>query len=173
MPAIPEQRQRAVLTRLASVLASWLLLLTASAVLMASGGIRINLSGSAPIGLYRLTPGELARGSLVAVCPELANPAVRVARERGYLADRPLRRRTLSHTGSPAPSVARFRRKSWRTGTGCRNGSTGTNRNCRTQADRDRAGDLAVPRCSFHLDLNVPGFAVRCTNPARQLMNGE
>jgi len=73
------------LARLASVLAIWLLLLTASAVFMASGGIRINLSGSLPLGLYRLTSSELERGSLVAVCPELSNPAVRVARERGYL----------------------------------------------------------------------------------------
>jgi len=114
MPAIPEQRKRAVLTRLASVLASWLLLLTASAMLMARSGIRINLSGSASIGLYRLIPGEFSRGSLVAGAVD-----------------------------------------------------------CRTQADRDRAGGLAVPRCSFHPDLNVPGFAVRCTNPARRLMNGE
>jgi len=59
MPALAEQRKRAVLARLASVLASCLLLLTASAVLMARSGTRINLSGSASIGLYRLTSGEL------------------------------------------------------------------------------------------------------------------
>src|SRR5260370_20172849 len=46
-------------------------------------GLRLNLTGSLPLGLYRTVPGPLVRGSLVLVClpPRLAA----LARIRRYL----------------------------------------------------------------------------------------
>lgn len=46
--------------------------------------VRINVSGSMPIGIYRLYPGQLpTRGEWVSVC--LPNPVATVGWQRGYL----------------------------------------------------------------------------------------
>jgi conjugative transfer signal peptidase TraF len=61
------------------VLGSALLLLVAGSL----AGLRLNLTGSLPLGLYRAAPGPLVRGSLVLVClpPRVAG----FARARGYV----------------------------------------------------------------------------------------
>jgi len=51
---------------LGGVLAVWLLLLTAGIVFRAGSGIRMNFSGSMPVGFYRLTDARIERGALVA-----------------------------------------------------------------------------------------------------------
>jgi len=63
----------------------WLLALAIGFPLLAVTGIRINLTDSLPLVFYRMTPGEVERGSLVVACPDLTNPVVQVARERGYI----------------------------------------------------------------------------------------
>ena len=47
-------------------------------------GLRVNLSASAPIGLYRIVPGVPKRGDLVLACP-VPDSRSGQARERGYL----------------------------------------------------------------------------------------
>jgi conjugative transfer signal peptidase TraF len=49
------------------------------------GGLRVNLTSSLPIGLYRLTDEIPERGDLVVFCLESSNPFCGVAKERGYL----------------------------------------------------------------------------------------
>lgn len=63
----------------------------AAAVVLATvagglAGYRINLTPSEPLGIWRIRPLErpAAIGDLVFFCPPL-NPAIRAARERGYL----------------------------------------------------------------------------------------
>lgn len=53
-----------------------------------SCGVRVNISGSVPLGLWRETPlqGQIQRGQVVAVCPE-DNAAFRLAKSRGYIED--------------------------------------------------------------------------------------
>jgi conjugative transfer signal peptidase TraF len=46
-------------------------------------GLRLNLTGSLPLGLYRTVPGPLGRGSLVLVC--LPPRVAALARIRGYV----------------------------------------------------------------------------------------
>lgn len=46
-------------------------------------GVRINLTGSLPVGLYAVTRGAAAHGSLVLVC--LPAPTAEWARSRGYI----------------------------------------------------------------------------------------
>jgi conjugative transfer signal peptidase TraF len=46
-------------------------------------GVRVNTSGSLPVGVYRVGGGPIRRGSLVLLCPPVA--AARLAWERGYL----------------------------------------------------------------------------------------
>jgi conjugative transfer signal peptidase TraF len=46
-------------------------------------GLRINLSGSIPLGVYRVERGPVSRGSTVLVCLSPATAAI--ARARGYL----------------------------------------------------------------------------------------
>lgn len=58
--------------------------LVAGVVLPLTSGARLNVSPSAPLGLYRTVDQRLARGALVVTCVPLA--AARLARERGYLA---------------------------------------------------------------------------------------
>jgi len=60
---------------LGGVLAVWLLLLTTGIAVLAGTGIRINLSGSFPLGFYRLTAAGIERGALVAACPDLTDPS--------------------------------------------------------------------------------------------------
>ncbi|GLS35008.1 conjugal transfer protein TraF [Mesorhizobium tianshanense] len=50
------------------------------------GGLRVNLTRSYPLGLWRIEPLErpAAAGDLVFICPP-DTPAFRMARERGYL----------------------------------------------------------------------------------------
>lgn len=52
-----------------------------------SVGLRLNLTHSAPVGLWHVRPvepGALARGQLVEICPPSA-PVVQAMREHGYL----------------------------------------------------------------------------------------
>lgn len=52
-----------------------------------TAGLRLNLTHSAPIGLWHVRPvepGTLARGQLVEICPPPA-PVVQAMREHGYL----------------------------------------------------------------------------------------
>lgn len=51
-----------------------------------TGGFRINLSPSEPIGLWRIEPlqGPVAVGDLIFICPPV-NEVIREARSRGYL----------------------------------------------------------------------------------------
>jgi len=58
---------------LSRVLAVWLLLITTGSALLAGIGIRINLSGSLPLGVYRLTAASIERGAFVAACPNMTN----------------------------------------------------------------------------------------------------
>jgi len=71
---------------LGRVLAVWLLFLTVGIALLGSTGTRINLSGSPPLGFYRLTAAGIGRGAFVTVCPDPTHPAIQLAHERGYLA---------------------------------------------------------------------------------------
>src|SRR5690348_11800545 len=48
-----------------------------------AGHYRVNVSGSLPIGLYRVVEPSLARGALVLAC--LPASVARMARERGYV----------------------------------------------------------------------------------------
>ncbi len=61
------------------VLGSALVLLVACSLT----GLRLNLTGSLPPGLYRAAPGSLVRGSLVLVC--LPPGVAAFARARGYV----------------------------------------------------------------------------------------
>jgi len=56
MPRLTEQRRSR--NTLVGVLAVWLLLITTGIALLSGTGIRINLSGSLPLGFYRLTAPE-------------------------------------------------------------------------------------------------------------------
>lgn len=60
--------------------------LTAIAVVCAieAAGLRVNLSASAPIGLYRIVPGAPKRGDLVLACP-VPDSRSAEAKVRGYL----------------------------------------------------------------------------------------
>ncbi|RWK66807.1 conjugative transfer signal peptidase TraF [Mesorhizobium sp.] len=51
-----------------------------------SGGLRVNLTRSSPLGLWRIEPLErsAAAGDLVFICPP-DSPTFRMARQRGYL----------------------------------------------------------------------------------------
>jgi conjugative transfer signal peptidase TraF len=55
------------------------------AVLLAAwgAGLRVNLTGSLPVGLYRVVPGPVERGTLVLVC--LPPTVAAFARARGYV----------------------------------------------------------------------------------------
>ncbi|TJW00043.1 MAG: conjugative transfer signal peptidase TraF [Mesorhizobium sp.] len=57
-----------------------------SVVAAISGGYRINLTPSEPLGLWRIVALErpAAAGDLVFICPP-QTPAMRIARERGYI----------------------------------------------------------------------------------------
>jgi len=68
----------------AQVLGVSLLFFAIAATFLTVSGIRINLTDSMPLGFYRMTPGKIERGSIAMICPDLTNPAVRVAYERGY-----------------------------------------------------------------------------------------
>jgi len=70
---------------LQGLLAVWFLLLVAAVAFLASTNLRINLTGSLPLGFYRIAPGVIKRGTLVSACPDLNNPVIQVACERGYL----------------------------------------------------------------------------------------
>lgn len=65
------------------LLIGWLLAI-ASGLAAANAGFRINLSESAPRGVYKLSAAKPARGSFVAVCPP-AWTVFEEARSRGYL----------------------------------------------------------------------------------------
>ena len=71
------------------------LLLTATLpALICLGGLRINISSSIPLGLYRELPAETpARGSLILSC--LPEPWARLASERGYTGAGPCSSDTL------------------------------------------------------------------------------
>lgn len=77
-----QARRRA---RLQGLLAAWFLLLEAATAFLATTSVRINLTDSLPRGFYRITPGGIERGTLVSACPDLSNPAIQTAHERGYL----------------------------------------------------------------------------------------
>ena len=47
-------------------------------------GMRINLTGSLPLGVYQVVEGNVQRGDLVLACPDLTEPLFE-ARSRGYL----------------------------------------------------------------------------------------
>ena len=53
---------------LSRVLAVWLRLLTTGIALLAGTGLRLNLSGSLPLGFYRLTAAGIERGALMTAC---------------------------------------------------------------------------------------------------------
>ena len=59
--------------------------LASGLVLALCSVVRLNVSASAPFGLYRLVDEPVARGVLVVACVPLA--AARLARERGYLGE--------------------------------------------------------------------------------------
>ncbi len=48
------------------------------------GGIRLNMTESYPLGIYRMTNEPIGKGSLVIFCPA-DNEVFRQARERGYI----------------------------------------------------------------------------------------
>ena len=48
-------------------------------------GIRINTSGSIPVGIYRTTDGPVEKGDFVLFCPQ-PDPVFDMAKDRGYLA---------------------------------------------------------------------------------------
>lgn len=75
------RRRRAIV--LFSMVAASLVLLAGVAWL---GGLRVNLTRSYPLGLWRIEPleGPVTLGDLVFICPP-DSPAFRMARERGYL----------------------------------------------------------------------------------------
>jgi len=83
MPGATEQARRRA--GLLVLLVTWFLLLVAAVAFLASTNTRINLTGSLPLGFYRIAPASIERGTLVSACPDLSNPAIQVARERGYL----------------------------------------------------------------------------------------
>jgi conjugative transfer signal peptidase TraF len=58
--------------------------LVSGIVLALCSVVRLNISPSAPLGLYRMVDQPVSRGVLVAACVPPA--AARLARERGYLA---------------------------------------------------------------------------------------
>ena len=69
-----------------------------------AGHYRFNVSGSLPIGLYRVVAPSLTRGSLVLAC--LPRSVARLARERGYVhrgscpgGDAPIGKRVLALAG--------------------------------------------------------------------------
>jgi conjugative transfer signal peptidase TraF len=68
--------------RIASSLGGPLLLLVAC-LLGGLGGLRLNLTGSLPVGLYAVTRGAPTRGALVLVC--LPRAGAEFARDRGYV----------------------------------------------------------------------------------------
>lgn len=49
-----------------------------------AAGYRINTTSSVPIGVYRIEPGTIARGRIVAFCPP-DNAAFQLGRARGYV----------------------------------------------------------------------------------------
>jgi conjugative transfer signal peptidase TraF len=64
-------------------LALWLIALAAGSTAYALG-LRLNVSRSVPLGLYRLSRAEPRRGDYVALCPPRSS-LFKQARERGYL----------------------------------------------------------------------------------------
>lgn len=66
------------------------ILLAAGTALLAASitarvcGLRVNITHSYPVGLYRLTGGGIEKGGLVIFCPP-DNVQFRAARERGYI----------------------------------------------------------------------------------------
>jgi len=65
------------------LLSLWALAMSA-ALALGQAGFRINTSPSVPEGVYRIIPGPLALGAVVAVClPD--TPVFRMARARGYV----------------------------------------------------------------------------------------
>ena len=73
-------------TRSVTLLAASLALLGALACIAAVCGLRVNLTPSYPLGLWRIEPltRDVAAGDRVFICPP-SNPAFQQARERGYL----------------------------------------------------------------------------------------
>jgi conjugative transfer signal peptidase TraF len=77
---------RASPPRAGSSVSSFLLFVAAILIILAAAflaGFRVNLTGSIPLGVYRLETGPVARGSTVLACLPRATAAF--ARARGYL----------------------------------------------------------------------------------------
>ena len=84
-PSRPEGRQRAVARWGATLRQLVLSAALATAVVLAlCSVVRLNVSPSVPVGLYRTVDEPVARGVLAVACVPPA--AARLARERGYLA---------------------------------------------------------------------------------------
>ena len=85
-PSRPEGRQRAV-ARWGVTLRQLVLsaALATAVVLALCSVVRLNVSPSVPVGLYRTVDEPVARGVLVVACVPPA--AARLARERGYLGE--------------------------------------------------------------------------------------
>ena len=60
-----------------------ILALTSAGLWAWEQGYRLNATASLPLGVYRVSPGPVARGDLVSVC--LGGDFAELARQRGYL----------------------------------------------------------------------------------------
>lgn len=60
------------------------LVLTAGLLAGGLGGLRLNMTGSLPLGVYQVVEGDVRRGDLVLACPDVSEILVE-ARRRGYL----------------------------------------------------------------------------------------
>ena len=78
-----DQRAGSILVRRVSRLTWWACGLFALLAVYTLAGVRLNLTGSLPIGLYVVTHGPPARGAVVLVC--LPEAWAELARSRGYV----------------------------------------------------------------------------------------